>query len=168
MGVSRKESAMTAQIHETLILNGEETAMDFCPPLPANDPRIVEIDEEARDRESILFSTACWREYMGTWEIKDSTFYLVNLEGRLKLASESPIFADWFTGVLRIPQGDILHYVHMGFGTVYEKELHIKIEDGLVTESTTIDNRNKEINHGELGWNNLPGRENRFDGDEDL
>jgi hypothetical protein len=57
---------MTAQIHETLIFDGEETSMAFYPPLPEHYPRVVEIDpdEAARDdRCGILFSTACWRGY---------------------------------------------------------------------------------------------------------
>jgi hypothetical protein len=83
-----------------------------------------------------------------------------------RITGETPIFADWVTAVLRIPEGEQLHYVHMGFGSVYEFERHIKIVDGLVVEERIIDNRNKDVNPGELGWKNLPGGENRFDGDD--
>lgn len=76
----------------------------------------------------------------------------MNLEGKFKLAAEAPVFADWFTGTLRIPQGEMLHYVHMGYGSVYEGEMHIKIEKVIVTKSKTIDNRNRNVNEGELGW----------------
>ncbi len=159
---------MTAQVHENLILDGQETSMAFCPPLPENDSRVVELIDDEIDGGGIIFSTACWRQYVGTWEIKDNKFYLVNLEGRFKLAEKKPIFADWFTGTLRIPQGEMLHYVHMGYGSVYEREMHIKIENGIVTKSKIVDNRNKDVNEGELGWKSLPGFENRFDGDDDL
>ena len=160
---------MTAQVHENLILDGKETSMAFCPPLPENDSRIILLkDDEIEDYGGIIFSTACWRAYIGTWEIKNDKFYLVNLEGRYKLNSESAILADWFTGTLRIPQGEMLHYVHMGYGSVFEQELHIKIENGKVTKSKTIDNRNKDVGERDLGWENLPGSENRFDGDDEL
>jgi hypothetical protein len=160
---------MTAQVHEKLILDGRETSMAFCPPLPENDSRIILLkDDEIDGHGGIIFSTACWREYIGTWEIKDNKFYLVNLKGRYKLNSESVILADWFTGTLRIPQGEMLHYVHMGYGSLFEKELHIKIENGKVTKSKTIDNRNKDVGERDLGWENLPGSENRFDGDDEL
>ena len=37
---------MTAQFHENLIINGEETTMAFCPPLPNDHPRIVALSSE--------------------------------------------------------------------------------------------------------------------------
>ena len=160
---------MTAQVHEKLIYEGEEASMAFCPPLPANDPRIKELkDDEIQERSSVVFSTACWRGYIGTWEIKEGRFYLVDIIGRYNIVGESPIFADWFSGVIRIPRGKILHYVHMGFGSVYEEELHVKIENGLVVRTKVIDNRRKKVDPFALGWRNLPGFENRFEGDEDL
>jgi hypothetical protein len=164
---------MTAQVHENLIMDGVETSMAFCPPLPEDDPRIVECQNcENVDTESFfIYSTACWREYVGTWEIKDRKFYLVKLVGKFKLVSNEPVFADWFTGTLRIPQGEMLHYVHMGFGSIYEQEIHVKIEKGIVINSKTVDNRNKQANDGTihlLHLTNLPGFENQFDGDEDL
>jgi hypothetical protein len=162
---------MTAQCHENLILNGEETSMAFCPPLPENHPRIVELsNEEANKKEidPIIFSTACWRQYIGTWMVEDEKFYLVSLLGRYKIVGDEPILADWFIGVLRIPKGELLHYVHMGFGSVYEQEIHIKIEQGIVTASRITDNRNKDFSEWNLSMKNLPGFENHFPGDEDL
>ena len=60
----------------------------------------------------------------------------------------------------------MLHYVHMGFGSVYEEELHIKIERGIVTKTNVIDNRGKTIDHDKLHMESYPGNENSFDGDE--
>jgi len=159
---------MTAQFPEILIIEGEERCMTFCPPIPAH-PRIVEVDVETVAREyPHVLSTGCWRGYIGVWEIKEGRLYLVGLRGRYKLEGDEPLFADWFTGVLRIPQGEMLHYVHMGFGSVYEQELHIKVEKGLVVKSRTIDNRGKTFDEWELHWRNLPGGENRFPGDDQM
>ncbi len=160
---------MTAQIHERLILDGEETSMAFCPPLPDEHPRIYEpnADKLGEDEgDSILRSTACWRGYQGTWEIKNGRFYLVDLQGRFQLRDGDPILADWFSGVLRVPQGEEIEYVHMGFGTVYEQELRIRIENGVVVKSRSIDNRGKKHDVQQIGWQNLPGGENRFPGDD--
>jgi len=161
---------MTAQVHEKLILEGRETSMAFCPPFPEHHPRIIELahEEAEEDVPSIVFSTACWRGYIGTWEIKDGWFYLVNLVGRYKITGDEPILADWFSGVLRIPQGEMLHYVHMGFGSVYEQEIHIKIENGKVVKSRVIDNRGKDVDTWRLAWRNLPGLENHFEGEDEL
>ena len=54
----------------------------------------------------------------------------------------------------------------MGFATVYEKELHIKIEKGKVTKIHENDNTNKEVDRYRLAMDNLPGDENKFDGDK--
>jgi len=156
---------MTAQMPERLIIDGEPAMLTFCPPLPFGHPRLIQVDEE---EASNTFSTACWRGYIGSWEIKEGRFFLCGLCGQYKLQGEEPLFADWFTGVLRIPRGRMLHYVHMGFGSVYEKELHIKIEKGVVVKSHVVDNRGKCFNEWELGWENLPGGENRFSGDDEL
>ncbi len=163
---------MTAQFRENLILEGEQTAMAFCPPIPINHPQIVTLtDNEIRDGikagkiHPFVHSTACWRGYIGTWELKDGKFYLVSIGGKYAVKSSEPIFADWVTAVIRIPDGELLHYVHMGFGSVYEFETHLKIENGIVVDERRIDNRKKDINPGQIGWNNLPGGENDFDGD---
>ncbi|MDM8516537.1 hypothetical protein QUF76_10080 [Desulfobacterales bacterium HSG16] len=159
---------MTAQMHEELILDGEKTSMAFCPPLPENDSRLVALKDDELEDNGMFFSTACWRRYVGTWEIRGGKFYLVDINGIYKLSGTSQIFADWFTGTLRIPKGEILQYVHMGYGSVFEYETHIKIEKGIVTKSRVIDNRNKDTNRRDLGWENLPGFENRFDGDDEI
>jgi hypothetical protein len=164
---------MTAQVHERLILEGKQTSMIFCPPIPKDHPQIVELTEAEVDRRMetgdispFIHSTACWRRYIGTWELRDGRLYLVQIEGQYYITGETPIFADWVTAVLRIPEGERIHYVHMGFGSVYEFEIHLKIEQGLVMEERRIDNRGKDVNPRQLGWDNLPGGENKFDGDD--
>ncbi len=75
---------MTAQVHEKLIFEGKETSIAFCPPIPEHHPRIIELTREQMEKENIppiVSSTACWRGYIGAWEIKDGHFYLVNIKG---------------------------------------------------------------------------------------
>jgi len=135
---------MTAQIHEILIFEGEVTSMAYCPPIPIGHPRIIEVDLEKADSDNfddyILFSSACWREYQGKWEIKDGLFYLVDLRGKFQLLGKGPLLADWFSGVIRVPRGKMLKYIHMGFESVYEQEVHVKIEKGKVISSKVINN----------------------------
>jgi hypothetical protein len=138
---------VTAQYHERLIYDGDETSMAFCPPLPDNHLRItaLSIEEFLKGAATgFRFSTACYRLYVGTWELKEGRFYLVGLEGRYKLEGGEPLLADWFTGVLVIPKGEIIHYVHSGFDSVFEQEIHVKINNGVVTETRTVDNRGKK------------------------
>ncbi|PWB87890.1 transcription initiation factor IIB [Methanobrevibacter thaueri] len=152
---------MTAQTPEKLILNGKRRLMQSCPPL-IDDPNIItvlsreefkEFKKELHDEykkklrkgsqtiPSPIGSTACWRNYIGTWEIKDGKFYLKDLEGRMRMTKKEPVHATWFSGVLKVPEGKVLQYVHLGFETLYEKEIHITIENGIVMGQTIIDNR---------------------------
>ena len=49
------------------------------------------------------------------------------------------VFAEWFSGVLRVPAGRTVHYVHMGYESVHEREVLMTIERGVVTGSEEID-----------------------------
>lgn len=186
---------MTSQMEERLILDGVAIGMAFCPPLPP-DPRLLiptttetieEINSPNRttirtfevwtgtdgtphreETSSFIYSTACWRAYLATWELKNGLFYLRNVTGRFRPAFNQPILADWFTGVLRVKSGEELCYVHMGFGTVTEYETHIAIEAGREIGRRSIDNRGRTYDWKVLGWRNLPGHENNFPGDTEI
>lgn len=43
-----------------------------------------------------------------------------------------PILADWFTGRLRCPVGELLRYVHGGYMSTFERDLLIDVEKGRV------------------------------------
>ena len=124
---------MTAQAHEILILEGSKTSMAFCPPLPENDSRITKAPQTT-------INSSCWRGYVGSWEIKHGRFFLIGLSGKYKLRDETPLFAEWFSGEIKVPQGDILNYVHGGSTPIYEREQHITVENGIVVASSTVDN----------------------------
>ena len=128
---------MTAQIGEILYYEDREHRM-CSEPLG---------DYFAFGGESPAFESNCtalWRGYVGTWEILDGRLYLVGLSGTLKdgteatLASLFPsfpdrVFAHWFSDTLRIPDGKLLDYVHMGYGSTYERDILIRLEKGVVT-----------------------------------
>jgi predicted amidophosphoribosyltransferase len=128
---------MTEQVHEILVLDGNKTSMEFCPSLPKDDPRILPSGHAGG------LNSACWRGYQGAWEIKDGEFFLTGLSGKYRLREETPIPAKWVSGTIKIPQGEVLRYIHYSVNTVtiYEQELHIKIKEGVIVETSRIDNR---------------------------
>ena len=136
---------MSAQVKEILILNGKERAMASTPPIPKDSHEIEEIvfEKGKKGLSGIFDSTACCRGYVATWKIEDVKFYFVDIKGLYRKKNKEPIFADWFTGELKIPQGKLLKRVHLAFASVYEEEIHIKIKDGIVQSIETIDNRNR-------------------------
>jgi hypothetical protein len=87
-------------------------------------------------------TTSCWRGYIATWEISDGSLYLIDIlfytphgdAGLDYLFPENTmrVKAIWFTGILRIPIGDCLRYVHGGYESVYDSDLFIKVKKGIV------------------------------------
>jgi hypothetical protein len=127
---------VTAQVPEQLLLDGVRVGMTSCPPLPERHPRIIEVAPGQRPRTeagSLANSTACWRQYIGTWEVRRGQLYLADLVGCYALTPGDPLPAAWLTGVLRIPRGEPLRYVHMGFESVFAQEFQLRIEQGIVT-----------------------------------
>lgn len=148
--------AMTAQIAETLFYKGEQLSM-------CNTPLD---DYFAFGGEHPKFESNCtalWRGYVGTWEIIGGRLYLVGLEGTLEsgddasLASVFPDFSDrvfghWYSGTIRIPQGKLLEYVHMGYGSTYERDLFLEIEKGAVTSTRLRQNGINESEEAPEGY----------------
>jgi hypothetical protein len=130
---------MTAQIAEKLHYDGEAHAM-------CDNPlweyfRLAGIEPNFESD-----CTALWRGYVGTWEILDGRLYLVGLNGTLKNGSTATVatffpnnpervFAHWYSGELRLPRGKMLKYVHMGYASVYEEDVFIFIDKGVVTHT---------------------------------
>jgi preprotein translocase subunit SecE len=139
---------MTAQAGERLIFKGEETWM-------AAEP----LNQYLQNRNDINFvspSTACWRGYYGQWEIKDNKLYLIELKAYLEgyrevgldylFPRQNTVFANWFSGKIRIPQGEMLDYVHMGYASLYERDLILVFENGLLTNEYIVDNEDEYQN----------------------
>lgn len=89
-------------------------------------------------------STALWRGYVATWEIVEDRLYLIDVESHLPgdrtgtLGDLFPgfpdrVFAHWYHGDLRIPQGPEVGYIHAGFGAIHESMLCITVRGGVVT-----------------------------------
>ena len=135
---------MTAQIPEALWYEGMEHAL-CSEPL---EDYFQQIDKLPPFEE---MHTACWRRYVGEWEVRDDRLYLIGIEAHLEngdeasLASIFPefperVFAHWFTGTIRLPQGDMLEYVHMGYHSTYERDLLLTFENGILVGKTLREN----------------------------
>jgi len=130
---------MTAQVAERLIYGDKEI------PLFTN-PLALYLKQTGISFESPY--TANWRGYVGTWQIIENAgierLYLVGLlanksyEEILSLSDVFPgydkVFAHWFSGELRCPQGAQLEYVHMGYASTYEYDLLINFKQGVLVD----------------------------------
>ena len=147
---------MTAQIAEKLLYQGEQVAMCTNPlsdyfAMGGFNPRF----------ESM--STALWRGYVGGWEIVEDRLYLVSLDGTLEDGTDATletvfpgfpdrVFAHWYSGTVRIPQGKQLEYVHMGYASKFEQDLFLEIERGVVVATRVRQNGVAESDQAPEGY----------------
>ena len=141
---------MTAQAREIIYINGKEEQM-------ATEP----LEPFLKKNPHLKFEaphTACWRGYFGTWEINEDKLYLidfnVNLEGfdgksvPMDLGDLFPdqkkVFADWFSGIIKIEKRELLEYVHLEYESKYEQDLFLVFEDGVKVDEYLIDNTLKK------------------------
>jgi hypothetical protein len=134
---------MTAQIAEEFLYEGNWVRM--CAEPLEDYFRIV-----GKHPRFFMPCTALWRGYVGTWEIIDDRLYMVRLQGldgRQAILEEDGsavtletlfpgyperVFANWYSGTLRIPQGKLLEYIHMGYGSTYERDVLLVLKKGVV------------------------------------
>lgn len=147
---------MTAQIAERLLYQGQTLSMCSNP--------LDDYFAMGGMRPRFQWGcTALWRGYVGRWEILNDRLYLLGLHGTLEdgtpasLATVFPdfperVFAHWYFGTLRIPQGRRLKYVHMGYGSTYERELLLEIERGVLLATYVRHNGTAESEGADGGY----------------
>lgn len=143
----------TAQFPDYLIYKGEKL------PIYSNPLESYFTAENPRPKDLFRFScTALWRGYLAWWKVEDGYLYLTKIVtgscsanapeipvARVFPGREAPVKAVWFSGTLRIPQGRRLRYVHMGYGSVYEKDLLLTFEKGRLVREDVIDNTKSRL-----------------------
>ncbi len=134
---------MTAQLAESISIDGETFAM-------CTEPLEDYFKLVGKQFKFAATCTALWRGYVGQWELLNDRLYLVGLSGTLEdgtdatLASIFPeypqrVFAHWYSGKVRIPQGKLLNYVHGGYASTYERDQFITFDHGVaVARNSTV------------------------------
>lgn len=163
----------TAQFPDKIIYQGQEEPLFINP--------LEQYFDQGHMKPNIfmdgVISSACWRGYIATWKIIKNNLYLKKIEkeyykekeyyykegyetelreiplSELFPQAKDSVHAVWYSGTLRIPQGKRLRYVHMGYASVYEREIHIKISKGIVQKIEEIDNTNSpDLNDPDIAW----------------
>ena len=133
---------MTIQAGDILSYNGKKTTI-------ATEPLKTYL--ETRSDVSFIFkSSALVRGYIGNWKIKNKKLFLVSLVGFIKsnekvdleylFPNKIEVFADWFSGKIRIPEGDMLEKINLGYSSVYERDRILNFKKGILINETFIDN----------------------------
>jgi hypothetical protein len=147
---------MTAQSPERIILDGRPRGL-YADPL-------YRLTKRCRlDLSSPTYlSTANWRGYIGTWEVRDGHLHLVQLSwdgwngelGEVPVSDELrrklfraagsagfPIRAHWFTGRVRVAIGRRLVYSHHGWSHWFERERAMSFRAGELVRDREVDTR---------------------------
>ena len=137
---------MSAQFPEVLVFRNETLAL-------CSEPLADYFESGGGELPDLHRNTALDRGYIGKWEIVDDKLFLVDLRGEyaddrshhLTLAdvfpeAQGPVFAAWYSGTLRCPRGKRLKYVHFGWGTLYEQDLFLEIEQGVLKSERVVTN----------------------------
>ena len=129
---------MTAQVPEVLHYDNQILSMYA---LPLSDYFSLKKSEP----KFRVDCTAIWRGYVGTWEIVENRLYLIRVDGHfdngdditlrsLFLDSTDRVFANWYSGEVKAPKGEIIDFAYGGFSSIYEQEIIFQIQNGLVVD----------------------------------
>lgn len=133
----------TGQTPDKIIYNGKEYSLH-------SNPLEAYFEKHPDKRPKIeVKSSGLWRGYLATFEVIDSQLFLKGIEIQYhdKTSKESypfkwrsvikEVFPDserikinWLTGLLVIPHGKLVNYVHMGYASTYENYILLEIDKG--------------------------------------
>jgi hypothetical protein len=133
----------TAQYPDKIIYNGKEYSLH-------SNPLEVYFEKYPHKRpQDGIMSSALWRGYVATFEVKDNQLFLKDIEIEYRDTSskesypykwrsvmkevfpdQKDVKIDWLTGLLVIPHGKLVNYVHMGYGSTYKNYILLEVDKG--------------------------------------
>jgi hypothetical protein len=133
----------TAQYPDKIVYNGKEYRL-YSNPLESYFDKNP--DKRPKGR---VGSSALWRGYVATFEVRSNQLFLNNIEIQYRDTNDKVSFntkwrsvidevfpdrkdikIDWLTGILVIPYGKLVNYVHMGYGSTYKNYILLEIDKG--------------------------------------
>jgi len=151
-GVSICSALATAQISDKIFYGGKEYSLHTN---PMEDYFSKHPDKKPKDGD---MSTALWRGYVATFEFRERKLVLKDIEIEVPVEKEREEYPyewksvlytvvpkgktlqiDWFTGILVLPFGEMINYVHMGYGSTFSNYILLEIKEGILTGNREFD-----------------------------
>ena len=150
VGAVLSDSAIaTPQIPDQILIGGEFRSLHSTPLESYLVKRGVfgKLHRKKRLAGKALYwgNTTNHRGYVATWQVRNDTLLLLNVRTKQKFGQRetykvnlhkefgcSVVMAEWFSGTLTIPDGELIESMHAGFGGVYDCYETIWIEKGVV------------------------------------
>ncbi|WP_411767147.1 hypothetical protein [Winogradskyella sp. A3E31] len=154
IGFLKAETTLTAQYPDKIKFKGIEYNLNSNP--------LETYFEKYPDKrpQGGIMSTALWRGYVAHFEIIDEQLYVTDIKIEVpdKDSKESypykwisaikqvfpgveKVKIDWYTGILILPHGKMVEYVHMGYASTYSKYWLLEIENGDFNEARKYKNK---------------------------
>lgn len=138
----------TAQVPDIVLVDGKAESL-FTNPLA---PYLLKHPQALP--QNTVTSTANWRGYVATWAIDDGLLVLRKIEQKFPkgdrktvtrnvlrqvFPGRKPVVADWYSGTLVLPQGEMVEYVHMGYGSTFSDYRLFVVRNGRVLRDLKLD-----------------------------
>ena len=143
----------TAQISDIIIYNGKKYPL-------INHPMQVYFDQYPdKFPTGGLILTSNWRRYIAKFEVINKQLFLIDIEIFVEdtLNEEYPIKLksvmneifpnqkvlkiDWMAGLLVLPYGKLINYVHFGYNSTYEHYLLLEFQKGNLVKKRHLTNK---------------------------
>lgn len=136
----------TAQFPDVIVLDGKRHALNTNP----LDAHLAKV--KWTPPEEAQMSSANWRRYIATWKVEGARLVLqdvtirVAVEGAEATRSirtdlfpgRATVVADWYSGALIVPDGEMINYVHIGYGSDYDHYRILRIASGRVLDDRSM------------------------------
>lgn len=122
---------MTVQIQDYLEFAGE-AAWIVCDMVIGDHPRIRKLNDKEAMASGWIVTSACHRNFLASWVIKDGKLYLMGIAGVYQLEGEALLFADWYSGKLHAQAGKMLKRPTFGYDSRRERDIEIEVNAGVV------------------------------------
>ncbi len=137
-------AAATAQQSDLIVMDGGTAQLHSNPLQSEIESGRVTIPEPT------VLSSANWRGYVATWAVRGDRLILKGIRiemsapknsGKMSeivevldrvFPGQTEVVATWYTGLLVIPSGELVNYVHMGYGSTYERYTLLHVKDGQI------------------------------------
>lgn len=136
----------TAQFPDILI-EGTDTTWITCNPLEVYFEQKGARKIGSLDLDSGDHCTALWRGYVATWRLENDSLFLIRIQTdycgtptEVSLMTEfgtNRVFASWLNSQIVRPVGELLHYIHMGYMSIYEADKYYSFTNGILQETKT-------------------------------
>lgn len=96
-------------------------------------------------------SAQCQRGYFGKWELIGDALYMTGFRGFFEdheevdlnflFPQQEYVFAEWFSGIITIPFGQILHFKNTEYAAIYEEDILLCFDCGMMVDYDLFCNR---------------------------